>query len=166
MKSVFIVATIAVAISGCARTNVMQTSASTVQISARAAPVCGAEGAQRLAFRRAAVETIRQGFDGFVIFNGTYQNEMRVVGTTPVTANTYGSATAYGNMAYGSATTYYSGGQPIFAGGHNQNLQVKMFHAGEPGAEQAIDARTTLGPEWQKLVADDASLTTCVEGDG
>jgi hypothetical protein len=27
-----------------------------------------------------------------------------------------------------------------------------MFREGEPGAEEAVDAREALGPEWQDLV--------------
>lgn len=144
---------LAVFLSACVRTSTMPLAADVVQITARAAPACGAEGAEKAAFRQAAIETLKAGNDRFIILNGAAQNNITMVGTTPVVANTYGSATAYGYgntaTAYGSSTTTYSGGQPIFAGTHDQSLIVKMFKSADPQAANALDARTVLGPDWQ-----------------
>jgi hypothetical protein len=49
---------------GCASSSVMRYTSDTVAINTSAAPVCGEAGAQRVAIQRAAVETIRQGYDG------------------------------------------------------------------------------------------------------
>ena len=116
-----------------------------------------------MAAKRAAIETIKRGYDKYVILGAGYQNDVRVIGHTPLVANTYGSGTVtgYGNSAYvnGQSTTYYSGGAPVVGGHHNQQLMVRMFHASEPGAESAIDARRVLGPEWQKALSSSANGT-------
>ena len=136
----------------------------TIQITSSAAPLCGATGAQNVAVQRAAAETIRWGYDRFVIIGSQYQNNVGVVGYTPVTAQTTGSVTAnrFGNQttAYGNSTTTYSGGQPITGGKHNQDLVVKMFKDADPGASNAVSARETLGPKWQDAVAQNS--TTCL----
>src|SRR5262245_17420480 len=96
---------------GCARSSVMDLDSNTIQISTSAAPACGSQGAQEVAVKRAAIETLIRGYDRYVILGGAHQNNVGVVGYTPLTANTYGSGTvnAYGNNAYlsGRSTTYY-----------------------------------------------------------
>ncbi|MFO1149087.1 MAG: hypothetical protein U1E62_12000 [Alsobacter sp.] len=141
----------------------MPVSADVVQISARAAEVCGAEGAQKVAFQQAAVETIRRGYDRFVILGAQESATTEVVGVTPVIANTYGNATAntFGSTTYasGSATTTFTGGQPISVTRHREGLTVKMFREGDPAGVNALSARVELGPEWQEKVK--ASQLTC-----
>ena len=132
----------------------------TIQLTAGAAPVCGAVGARRVAARQAAVETIRRGFDKFVILDGAYQNSVGVIGYTPVVAQTNGTAyaTGYGGYA-GQSTTTYSGGNPIIAGSHNQALVVKMFKDGDPAGANGVSARQQLGPDWKKAIESD--VATC-----
>ena len=142
---------------GCARASVMPLAQDTVQISSHTAAVCGGTGAaQDVAFKRAAVETIRRGYDRFVIVGAEGQTEARVLGYTPTQAYTTGTATAtrYGNTAtaVGSSTTTITGGAPIVAHAHNQDLIVKMFKQGDPAGENALDARQQLGPGWQDAV--------------
>lgn len=159
-----VVVMVSVLMIGCARSATLPVAADTVIITTNAAPICGSAGAQSVALRRAAIETINRGFDRFVILGGQYQNNVGVVGYTPVQAHTVGSATAvgYGNVvsAHGQSTTYYSGGAPIVAGSHDQGLAVKMFREGDPASANAISARQQLGPEWQKVVKENA-ITTC-----
>ena len=125
------VVAIALVLAGCVHSSVIPLSQDTVQITAAAAPVCGITGAQNYASRLAAVETLRHGYDRYVIVGGQYQNDVHVMGYTPVVAQTNGSATVYsfGNTANvnGSSTTTYSGGTPIVGGSHDQALVVKMF---------------------------------------
>jgi hypothetical protein len=132
------------------------------KITAAAAPVCGITGAQNYASRKATVESLRHGYDRYIILGGQYQNDVRVMGYTPVVAQSNGSATvnSFGNTANvnGSSTTTYSGGAPIVGGSHDQALVVKMFKEGDPAGSNAIPARQTLGPEWQKAV-DEKSMT-------
>ena len=148
----------------CANSAVMPLSADTFQLLSSAAPVCGPTGAQNVAVRRAAIETINRGYDKFVIMDAASRNNVRVVGHTPVQAHTVGTATAtgYGNMAtvHGQATTTYTGGYPIVAGSHDQGLLVKMFKDGDPAGANAISARGTLGANWKEAVKE-SGATTC-----
>lgn len=152
-------------LAGCARTSVMPLSADTVQITVSAAPVCGAAGAQSVAVKQAAVETIRQGFDRFIIIGGQAQNNVGMAYLPPTQSTTYGSGTIttnpYSNSAFvsGSSTTTYSGGGPMYYGSHDQSLIVKMFKDTDPNAQNAISARTTLGEKWQEAVA--SKTNTC-----
>lgn len=149
-----LVLAVGLSLTACASSSVMPLSANTFQISSSAAIACGAQGAQQIALRRAAKETLRNGFDKFVIMGAQAQNNTGVVGYTPVTASTYGNATAttYGNMTTlsGSATTNYYGGQPIYGGSFDQGLVVRAFRADDPQGANAISARAILGAEWQK----------------
>ncbi len=157
MRNLWTVPLLALALTGCAQSSVMDLDSNTIQITTEAAPVCGQGGAQQVAAKRAAYETLRRGYDKYVILGADYQNNVRVVGHTPITANTYGSGNinAYGNTATynGQSTTYVNGGQPIIGGTHNQGLAVRLFRVGEPGSENAIDARQVLGPDWQEIMA-------------
>jgi hypothetical protein len=143
-------------LAGCAKSSVIPLAADTVQITASTARACGRAGAQEVAVRRAAVETIQRGYDKFLVVGGGYQSSLYVAGYTPVQANTYGSGTAtrYGNSVYGSgySTTTVTGGQPIVAGSHDQGLVVKMFKDGDPAGSNAVSARGTLGAKWKETV--------------
>jgi hypothetical protein len=151
-KAVFV--TFCLALAGCASSSVMDLASDTIQVSTSAAPVCGQSGAQAVASKRAAIETLKRGYASYIILDGEYQNNVRVVGTTPVIANTHttGQINSYGNQATynGQSSTYFSGGQPIIGGRHQQAITIRMFKLGDPGSERAIDAKRTLGPEWQK----------------
>jgi hypothetical protein len=148
---------------GCAKSSTIPLAADTLQITASAARACGRAGAQEVAVRRAAVETIQRGYDKFLVIGGGYQSNLYVAGYTPVSANTYGtgSATRYGNSVYGSgySTTTFTGGQPIIAGSHDQGLVVKMFKDGDPAGSNAVPARETLGPKWKEAVANGPDRT-------
>jgi hypothetical protein len=136
---------VAILLAGCARTSVMPLAADTLEVTTSAAPVCGAAGAQEVAIHRAAVETIRAGFDRFTVLNSGGQDNVGVIGYTPLTATTYGSP--------GYATTTVYGGAPIIAGSHDESVVIKMYHAGDPGGADAISARSLLGPNWSQEVS-------------
>lgn len=137
----------------CASSSTIPLAKNAVHIDTQAAPVCGSRGARKLALRQAAVETINRGYDSFIVAGA--QATSTYVGTTPTQTYTTGSAAAYGGAgyanAYGSATSTTYGGVPVYAPG--QGLTVRMFRTGEPGAQNAIDARSTLGPDWQKIAS-------------
>jgi hypothetical protein len=151
-----LIAAMATCLVGCAQTSVMQYDAQTVQITTSAAPICGGSGAQKVAYQRAAIETINHGFDRFVIAGADARNNVRVVGTTPVQATTSGTTTGTINgdsiFAQNQSTTSFSGGQPILGGSHDQTLLVKMFKDGDPNGANAVSARDTLGPGWATIV--------------
>ena len=141
---------------GCASASVMDLDSNTVQVSSGAAPVCGAIGAQNFAIKTAAYQTLRRGFDKYVIIGAQATAHDKLAGFTPTYANSNlnGTYSGYGNSGTfnGYSNTTVTGGQPIVMTEHGQKLVVRMFHANDPGAEKAIDAKAALGPDWQKIM--------------
>ena len=146
---------------GCAHQSSMMLDANTAQISTSAAPVCGVAGAQRVAATNAAIETIRQGFDKYTIEGGQASSDVRIAGYTPkqYVTNENGNVTlnrtrnGYVGNYSGVASTQSYGGYPIIMGHNNQSLIVRMFKAGDPKGENAVEAKAALGPNWGKIVA-------------
>jgi hypothetical protein len=139
------------ALAGCASATTMPLSNDTVQIMSGVAPICGQEGAQKVAVRQASVETIKRGYDRFMIVDAAARSDVGVVGYTPVVANTtgYATATGYGNTAtaYGSSTTTYFGrlsdcGRPSSAGPHREDVQ-----RWRPGRQQRDFGTRRVGAE-------------------
>ena len=64
---------------GCASSSVMQLDSNTVQITTSAAPVCGSQGAQQVAQKRAAYETLKRGFDRYMIVGAQAKSNVGVV---------------------------------------------------------------------------------------
>jgi hypothetical protein len=142
-------------LSGCARSEPVRTSANTMMIQTSAAPICGGTGAVHVAQQMAAVETIKAGFDRYIITGGQAQNNVAVT-QMPGSYNTTGS---YGGGFY-SGTTTYRPGPTIVHGSHDQGLAVVMFREGDAGAAQAVSARETLGPDWEDKVK--SGIHTCL----
>lgn len=136
-----------VALGACAGTNTIRTSADTAVIQASAAPVCGGIGAAKVAQKQAAIETIKAGYDRYIIINAAAANNVRV-SQTPGSYQTTGTL----NGGYYNATTTYQPGPTIVYGSHDQAFAIKMFRNSDPGSYQAISARETLGDKWQELV--------------
>lgn len=146
-------------LAGCASTSAVPVAKDAVLISTSAAPSCGRLGAQKVALAEAAVETIRRGYERFIIVGAHASSDVRVVGHTPVFASTSFSANTFGGTTFGTGTTTFSGGQPIVGGSHDQEFLIRMFNSGDVGFDRAIDARETLGADWQKRVEKQAQ--TC-----
>jgi hypothetical protein len=155
MKSIVLVSTLALVVTGCARAQVTRTSANTALIDAGAAPACGSTGAAKVAAKSAAVETIKAGYDRYIITGGQSQNNVSTI-ALPGQYNTMGSYS--GGLS--SGTTTYTPGPIITRGSHDRSLSVVMFKNGQPGAENALDARQMLGPEWKEIVAN--GVHTCL----
>jgi hypothetical protein len=141
MKAIIALAAMAV-LASCATSTTTQLAQNTVRIDVSTAPACGRQGAIRLVNRMAAVETLRHGYDRFVISDSQAQDNLRVVGYN---FNTYG----YGGL---NAT-------PIVGGTRDAAVIVVMFKEGDPQGQNAIDARQALGPDWQAIVAEGAPQT-------
>lgn len=145
------------ALIGCARTTAIHTSADTITVQTSAAPICGATGAAKVAQRQAAIETIKAGYDRYIIIGAEAANNVTIT-QTPGTFQTSGNVTGFGT--YNQQTTYVPG--PMIAHGtHDQAFGVKMFKDGDPNGAQALSAREMLGPQWAKWVKDGAS--TCLD---
>jgi hypothetical protein len=135
-------------LSACASSDVTPIAQDSVLVSTNAAPACGRQGARKVAIAQASIETLKRGYDRFIVVGANASSDVRVVGTTPVYGSSTFTASSYGNSIYGSGSTTMYGGQPIIGGSHEQQFAIKMFRTGDPGFEQAIDARAELGPEW------------------
>jgi hypothetical protein len=85
------------------------------------------------------------GFDSFVVLGFNGQENPAFIGTTPVVA------TAYGSPGFGSATV--TGGDSFIMSRHEQQIVVRMFHASDAAAAQAVSARAVLGPDWAARIA-------------
>ncbi len=73
--------------------------------------------------RRAGVETIRRGYDKYILLNhGT--------GSVVTGVNEYGQLSRAGTGS----------------------VIVKMFKANDPAGAKALSARDLLGPDWQEIV--------------
>lgn len=146
-------------VAACARAEATRLSANTMLIDAGAAPACGRQGAARVAAKSAAIETIRAGYDRYIIAGAQSQNNVSVT-QMPGQARTSGTMTYGGGFGRMQATTTYVPGPTIVSGSHDRALTVVMFKNGEAGSENALDARQMLGPEWQELVKN--GIRTCL----
>jgi hypothetical protein len=117
-------------------TTTIPLSKSAVQITTRAAPACSPVAAERIALRQAAAETIRRGYDRFVIVNANAQTNIQQISA-------------------------YSNGVPIYAGSHDQKFTIEMFRDGDTNGKNAISAREQLGPDWKKEANEDQ--TSCLD---
>lgn len=122
-------------------TSTIPLSKDVIQITATAIPECGETGAQKVALRTAAIETIKHGYDKFIVDSMDYQDNVRATGRTPIVKS---------KDATGKITV--SGGQLVYGGSHNQRLTVKMFKGNDPKGKDAVSARKTLGPKWKKII--------------
>ncbi|TAN02336.1 MAG: hypothetical protein EPN45_11600 [Rhizobiaceae bacterium] len=151
-------------VSGCAGTDIIQTSGDTAIIQTRVAPICGSTGAVNTAQKQAAIETLKSGFDRFIIVGAASADTVHVTqgpgsySTTGTMNGNYRKGGFY-TGTYNGITTYHPG-MPIVHGDHRQAFSIKMFHKGEPGYENAISARKTLGPKWKDAMKQ-GSLGVC-----
>lgn len=143
--------TVAVSVSlilaGCVGTNTVRTSVDTALVQVRAAPICGGSGAANVAQKQAAIETLKAGYDRYIILGGQSENTVRA-NQMPGTYQTTGHI--YGNMV--TANTTYTPGPVVFSGAHSQQFAIKMFKESDPNAQFALSARDALGPKWPEMV--------------
>lgn len=143
------------ALAACAGSSTIRTSADTAIVQTSAAPVCGGIGAARVAQKQAAIETIKAGYDRYVIMDAAAANNVSV-------AHMPGSYKTTGFVNHGqlSATTTYRPGPTVVYGSHDQAFAIRMFRNSDPGAQQAVSAHDVLGPDWAEIVKTGA-VRTC-----
>lgn len=134
-------------LAGCAQTSAMPAGEDTIRITVHVATVCAAAHAERLARRHAAVETVRRGFDAYVV-TGSAGGDHEALGA-PATART----TLFGRRA----GPLFSERAPLLA--HHRMLTVRMFRAGEGDGAGAVSARAVLGDKWEAVAAKGAPGT-------
>ena len=133
-------------------------------ISTSAAPICHTTGASNVGQQMAAITTIKQGFSAL-------RDPRLQVGhrTTPAWSprrptyadNRRHGERRFGNTAYGTATTHF-GGQETFVAWNAMMRAVSdrcMLNPSDQGYDQGLDAKQTLGPDWQKKV--DQGISNC-----
>ena len=144
----------AVAVSGCASSSVTQLAKNRAIVSTSAAPVCRTSGAASVANQMAAITTLRQGYERFIVVGFGTENNTRVVSTGPTFATTTGSFNQYGGTVYGSSRTTYGGQSTSISGSNDAEIEVVMLNPGDAGYAEGLDAKAALGPDWQKKVED------------
>jgi hypothetical protein len=107
-----------------------------VRINISTAPIYGALEPERRAMTMAAQETLKNGYDRFIVVTGQSDYRPNVIGQTPGYAS--GSWGPYGGgfTAHGPSTI----AMPRF----QTEMTIRMFHDGEAGAGNSIDARSVL----------------------
>lgn len=156
----FVLVVIAIlSLTSCTHTSVIQLSQNEILLNTAAAPICGSTGSMDVAQQMAAVETLRRGFDRYLVGGAAAQNNVGVLQTGPTYSKSSGSATVVGNTVYGSSTTQYGGQQTIFYGSHDTSLRLLLLRPGDIGFDKGIDARAVLGQDWQQKVED--GVNTC-----
>lgn len=146
------VALCAMALSSCASSSITQLAKNRAVVSTSAAPICRTTGAASVANQMAAITTIKQGYERFVVVGFGTENNTQLVRTGPTYADTSGSFNRFGNTVYGSSRTTYGGQTTFVSGSNDAQMEVVMLKAGDPGYEEGLDAKTVLGPEWRKKV--------------
>ena len=134
---------------GCARTSAVPVDADTIEIAVRVATICDGRDADRLARRQAAVETIRRGFEDYIVVDSVGGDHLADAAPATARTNLYGNRTG----------TLFSEDAPLLA--HHRVLTVRMFHAGQGDSTATVSARAVLGDDWEAVVAKGAP-TTCL----
>ena len=112
-------------------------------------------GALHVAQQLAAIATIQNGYDRYIITGGQAQNNV----TVSQMPGSYNTTATYRGGSYQGTTTYQPG-PTVVAGSNDQAIAIVMFREGEPSAAQAISAREVLGPDWQDKVK--SGVHTCL----
>ena len=153
------IASVALLLTACAESTTIDLAKNQFILQTSAEAACGRIATTKVANKMAAVETLRRGYDRFVILGAASANNTQTVVTGPTYATTYANATAYGNHAYGTANTYYGGQSVLFTGTHDQDLNVLMLRKGERGYNSAIPAKKVLGENWKEIA--EKGINTC-----
>ncbi|MBB3963529.1 hypothetical protein [Rhizobium metallidurans] len=156
-KTTIAASALAVLLSSCVQSSTMRVSRNQMIIQTSAEPMCGSVGAAKAAQKQAAVETIKAGYDRYIITSAAAANNVTAT-QMPGNYDTYGTINSYGGYGTVNATTTYTPGPIIYGGSHDQSIGIVMFKDGEPGSSQAISARDVLGPKWAAIVKDGVNL--------
>jgi hypothetical protein len=127
--------------SACAEQSAMRLSQDMVRINVSTAPIYGALEAQKRAYRLAADETVKLGYDKFLIVDGSDTFKQNVLGQSAGYYQSTGQATIVGGVGQATSQATYVGPQTIAMPRYESAILVKMFRNGDPASENAIDAR-------------------------
>lgn len=153
------------------RFEIHQESADTFLVSFTASGWTSAEKGKDLALLRASELSLEKGFSQFRILYTDSSRNVFPSGTTPVTAQTKGTATVSGNSVSLDSTTSYSGGGSRWAAGKvHHRIRVQLGNNYQPdqckdlyerrASETAMDQlRSSIRDNWsQKYGADEVQV--------
>ena len=130
---------------GCAEQSAMRLAQDTVRINVSTAPIYGALEPQRRAITMAADETIKNGYDKFLIVNGADTFKPNVIGETAAMYQSTSQVSVTGStdsfVGQGSSQATYAGPQKIAMPRFESVIVVKMFKKDDPAGANAVDAR-------------------------
>lgn len=140
MKQMAFLVAAAFCLSACVSQNEMALANNVYKLDIDARGLIAMSEAKQSAQRRAAELTLAKGYTHYIITDAQSYESARVVGRTPIYANT--NVNFVGNTAFGRTNVY--GGQPIVQPRSSTSLVVVMFKAPHiPG--NALDAAAILG---------------------
>ena len=142
----------------CASTEVVQLARNQAVISTTAAPVCGTDGALRVAQKMAAVATLRRGYERFILSGVGSHSNVQVKTVPGSYSYTTGTVNTLGNTTFGSFQTYTPSKTEV-TGKNHAEMHVLMLNWGDAGYSNALDAKEVLGSEWKKMV--EKGVLTC-----
>lgn len=138
-------AVIAFVLGACVTTQEMPLAPNVVRLDTHASGLLFANKAGSVTLHRAAELTLQNGFTHFRLEQADISHGSQLAGVySTSTGNAYG--TVYGNSvsvtdsSFGTTT-------PIYRPTSDVGVTVVMFHAGEPGAVGAFDAKQVLGQQ-------------------
>ena len=126
-------------LAACEASTTTRLSQNIVRIDVSKARACSPSEASELVNRLSAVETIRLGYDKYFISLKDAEDNIRIVDASYETRGTWGTGSGY------TSTT------PFFDGTQDVELAAIMYKNNEIESVNAIDARATLGSEWQNI---------------
>lgn len=103
MRSIFVLI-FSLVLGACASSSVIPISQDMVRITSEGELDCGITSLQKMAFRQASVETIRRGYDRFIVIGAENNSGTVVAGNTLVALNSLGSISGGTPFVFGSQT--------------------------------------------------------------
>ena len=140
-------------LAGCAEQSAMRVAQDTVRINVSTAPIYGTLEPQRRAMRMAADETLKSGYDKFLIVDGVNTFKPNVIGQTAATYQSSSQASVVGSSSgfygHGTSQATYVGPQPVAMPRFESAITVKMFKNDDLGGANALDARQVIAQNAQ-----------------
>lgn len=137
-------------LSGCVSSGSARLSEREVMVQSSADPVCGAHGALIAAQRQAAIETIKAGYDKYIVLGASNSNNVQTHILPGATKTRVKADFDDESLSYKVTTRHKP--DIVTTGSFDHEFMIRMFREGEPGAFQAVSARAILGPQWSEIV--------------
>lgn len=136
MKTIIALSLAALLGAGCAEQSAMRLANDTVRVNVSTAPIYGALEPERRAMVMAAEETLKNGYDKFLVVDGQSAYHSNVLGVT--------GGQAHGTYARGYGSYHATGPSTIAMPRFQTAVTIKMFREGDPAGANAISAREVM----------------------